>query len=282
MMKTHLAACAWLSVATLSAWADQVTVDCPLRIVRTDTNVAVFWQLPAECSTNLVLQSAADLSGPWSTIPGATDPFVPPTSMTQQVFRPALMLPTGCSNALQIAHLIRTFAFSANTNLNPATEFDIQIEPIRDLWDSLAVQVMIVREAVRGGEFNRFACIIHDGTVRAIGQSIGGYGLMSGLVQGQSFYFTYSFGSGVHRSHVGKLQIENGEVKVWDTGGFVNQDLFLRRTNTAVTVESGRFESFNGWQDLGDFGWIDESDPAATTLVGTNGNVLAVFSPVSP
>jgi hypothetical protein len=80
--------------------------------------------------------------------------------------------------------------------------------------------------------------------VKTLGVSFGGYGLMSGLVQGESFYFTYSWGSGIHRSHVGKLQIVNDEVKFWDSGGFFNLDLFLsRRTDGEIAVVSGRFES---------------------------------------
>jgi hypothetical protein len=135
---------------------------------------------------------------------------------------------------------------------------------------------------LNGQEFNGFACVLREEGVSVLGESFGGHGLMSGLVKGQSFYFTYSWGSGVHRSHMGKLQLVDGAVKMWDTGGFLNQDLFLRRTNTEIAVESERFESFNGWLGPGSFGWIDESQPAATKLVGADGSVLAVFLPVSP
>ena len=282
-MKAHVAASVLLSAATLCVCADQVTVDCPLRILVTGTNAAVFWQLPTECATNLTLQSAGEPSGPWTTIPGVAQPFVVANPATPQFFRTELLLPPGCPNASQMAQSIRTFAFTSKTNLNPATEFDIRIEPVRGLWDGLGVQVLIVRYLAAGEEFNRQACILHEATVRTVGQSTGGYGLMTGLVKGQSFYFTYSWGSGMHRSHLGKLRIVHGELTIWDSGGFLNQDLFLsRQADETIAVESGTFESFNGWLKSADFGRIDETDPAVTKVVGLDGSTLALFTLVNP
>ncbi len=85
------------------AHADKVTVDCPLRIARDGSNVVVVWQIPAECDTNLTLQSASGLSGPWSTIPAAAHPFIPDTGATNQFFRAELVLPVGAPTASEIA-----------------------------------------------------------------------------------------------------------------------------------------------------------------------------------
>ena len=38
---------------------------------------------------------------------------------------------------------------------------------------------------------------------------------MSGMVSKGEFYYTYSFGSGIHRSHVAKLQLLDGRLKLW-------------------------------------------------------------------
>lgn len=271
-----------LSGGILSSRADQMSVDPPLSILSTETNVAVFWQLPAECATNLVLTTAPDPSGNWSLITGAAQPFVPADPTGSQVFRTEFILPVGCSNASQIAQLVRSFYASSHTNLNPAAEFEIRIEPVRDLWEALGIQIMKARLVVGGQEASRFGCVLYGGTVTELGRSFGGYGLMSGLVKGQSFYFTYSFGSGLQRSQVGKLQIVEGAVKLWATDDFFERDLFLRRTDSAIAIESGLFQVFNGWTEPGDFGWIDESDPAATKVIGLDGSVLSVFLPVSP
>jgi len=271
-----------LSGGALSTSADQVSVDPPLSILGTGTNVPVFWQLSTECATNLILKSAPDPSGNWSSITGAAQPFIPANPTSNQVFRTEFILPVGCSNASQIAQLVRSFYASSHTNLNPATEFDVRIEPVRDLWETLGVQVMMVRSMVGGQEGNRFGCVLYDGTVNELGHSFGGYGLMSGLVKGQSFYFTYSFGSGMHRSQVGKLQIVDGAVKLWAAGDFLSRDLFMRRTDTEIAIETGIFLDFNGWTEPGEFGWIDESDPVATKVMGLDGGVLSVFLPVNP
>lgn len=275
------AAILWL-VGAGDASADQVRVNSALKILREGANLAVYWQLPAECDTNLTLQWASDPSGPWSVIAGAGQPFVPLENWRSNGFyRVELPLPAGSSNASQIAQSVRAFAFASNPQLNPLTRFDIRLEPIRGLWEALQIQVAEVWCGLEGQQVNPFACVIYHGAVKVLGSSFGGYGLMSGLLQGEGFYFTYSWGSGIHRSHLGKLQIVNGEVKLWDTGGFNSLDLFFsRRVNGEIVVEAGRYEGFNAWQQPVSYGRIDESDPASTKLVGADGSVLATFTPV--
>jgi hypothetical protein len=101
-------------------------------------------------------------------------------------FRAELVLPAGSANASEIARSVRDFAFSSNPQLNPATQFDIRIEPVRGLWEALQTQVVDVRYLGDGQEFNRFACVLHNGSVKTLGVSFGGYGLMSGLMQVQN------------------------------------------------------------------------------------------------
>lgn len=285
-----LGAC--LSGGARSAWADQVYVDSPLRIQNTGTNTVVHWQLPTECSTNLVLQCASDPGGPWTTITNAPEPFVV-ANPTNRFYRTSFALPGGGPDEAEIIQLVRDYAFSSISNLNPSIQFDIRIEPVRDLWEELGVQVCFVFK--QGSNTPKFSCFIHEGAVmspyRWPFDHLGGGGLRSGFVHGESFYYTYAEGSGILYALVGKLQIVNGKMKTWHTDGITNDAwwlrLYLSRENDgSISVKSGRpwtqggFESFNWWYDSEDFGWIDESDSESTKLRGMDGSVIATFMPV--
>jgi hypothetical protein len=265
------------------AWADNVIVDCSLNSSRNATNVVVSWQFPPGCGTNLYLQVASNAGGPWSKLTNAVQPLIFPLSQGGSgLVRAIWDLPDGAPNASQIYQLVRNFAFATRTNLNPAVVFNIQVEPIQGLWETMQIEVVIVEETVDGQFGNEYACLLHEGTAQYLGISGGGWGLMSGLMQGTNFYYTYSWGSGIHRSQVGKLQIVNDEVNFWGTSGFVNKDLFLsRRTDGKIAVESGVYRSFNLCQNPTDYALIDETDPSATKIIDLNSNVLATLVPTT-
>ena len=275
----------WLMGFGLPAWADNVIVDSSLKVSRNDTNTVVSWQFPPECGTNLYLQVAPDIGGPWSKLNNPAQPLILPLSQGGSGFVRAIWdLPEGSPNAAQIDQSIRNFAFSTQTNLNPATVFNIRVEPVQGLWEMLQTEVVIVKETINGQFANEFAYVIHNGNAQNLGISIGGYGLMSGLMQGTNFYYTYSWGSGIHRSQVGKIQIVDGEVNFWGTSGFVfeSEDIFLsRRPDGKITVESGGFGGFNVCLHPTDYGLIDETDPSATKVIDLNSNVLATLVPTS-
>lgn len=281
-----LAAGAWLGGIAPCAWADQVVVDCRLGIVRRDATLNLSWHLPLESSANLFLQSASSPSGPWSTISNAQEPFeLAPTLSKDSFFRAGMALPSGSPDAAQIAQSVRAFAFASNPGLNPSAQFEIRLAPVRGLWETMQIQVANVRCLSADGQlFNQFACVLRGGALQTLGRSVGGHGLMSGLVRDDTFYFTYSWGSGVHRSHVGKLQIVNSEAKFWDSGalfgGLLFRDVFVsRRPDGEIALFKGSFQSFNRWQLPVEVGVIDRSDPAAPKIVDLDGGVLATLIP---
>lgn len=266
-----------------SVWADQVAVDCSLNICRNATNAIVSWQFPPECGTNLYLQVAPNAGGSWSRLTNPAQPLVFPLSQGgSELVRVIWDLPEGSPNASQIDEQFRNFAFSTWTNMDPATQFNIRVEPVQGLWETMQIQLMIVPEF--SSWLYRYPCLLHNGKVQTIGICIGGYGLMSGLVQGTNFYYTYSWGSGIHRSQVGKAQIVDGQVNFWETTGFwaAGPDLFLsRRSDGKIAVVSGTFEGFNVCQKPADYGLIDETDPANTKVIDLNSNILSIMTPVT-
>lgn len=258
-------------------------MDVQLGILQDRSNVAISVSLSSEDGRELLIQSALSPNGPWTTVTNASQPLTVAVDGDYRYFRAALAIPSGSADAPEILRLVRNFAFSTIPKLNPKSEFDIQVIPVGGLWDALQVQIVKVRLLSDGAQFNEFAAVLRQGKVATLGISIGGHGLMSGLVQNGSLYFTYSWGSGVHRSQVGRLGLANDELRFWDSAGFPNVDLFLsRKADGALGLVTGTFEGFNHWSGAHEFGHIDEANPNAAKIVGLDGTVLGTLEPRGP
>ncbi|MGE5608782.1 MAG: hypothetical protein ACM359_05990 [Bacillota bacterium] len=88
--------------------------------------------------------------------------------------------------------------------MNPAAQFPLEELTTPEVWEQLHVQVFRVRDGVR--QLDSF--LIQNENVTPLGVGFGGYGIMSMCVtdldaDGQpELAFTYSWGSGIHRSHL--------------------------------------------------------------------------------
>ena len=272
---------AWLGGFTARIMADPVTVNCQLAIRREGANAAIVWNLPIGEGYGVTFQSASSIRGPWSTVANAVDGHTEPLSASEgRFFRVVAMMPGTAASSLPVTQLVRDFAFSSIPQLNPATEFEIRWVPIKGLWQALEVQVFKVRCFVDRQQFNEFDCVIHQGKLTVLGCSIGGYGLMSGVVQSSSLYYTYSWGSGIHRSHIGRLEVVNDELKFWESAGFADRDLFVSPTSSGgIQVLSGKYAEVNQWLDSQEFGTIDQQDPAQMKIIGPDGAVVGTLLP---
>jgi hypothetical protein len=133
---------------------------------------------------------------------------------------------------------------------------------------------------------NGFNGLYHRGKISPLGHSFGGFGLMSGVVCKEAFYYTYSFGSGVHRSQIGKLQVVDGQLKRWDSGGFEDNDgvdLFVDKVDeNSIRVFSGEFREFNRWETGKEFGRIEEANTSHLKVIGRDGRAIATSRPLIP
>lgn len=179
-------------------------------------------------------------------------------------------------NAEQVQRLVRDFAFAFNPNLNTNTVFQIRKLAVDRLWESMRLQVFDVAYTLKNVEwFNGFVGVYHDGKITSLAPSVGGYGLMSGLIDNGEFYYTYSWGSGIHRSHVAKLRIADGKLKSTDSGGFEGQDLFVAADSGGkVRVVSAEFKEFNRWEKGKDIGFVGMTNSSALQIVGPKGEVI--------
>jgi hypothetical protein len=120
------------------------------------------------------------------------------------------------------------------------------------MWEELKVQLFQVEFRSAEGTFFRMSpFIFHNREISPIACAFGGFGLMSGLVDDGLLYLTYSWGSGIHRSHVAVVEPGACELRTLDAGGFISTistDLFLVEGEDGVHVENGLYIDFNHWQ----------------------------------
>jgi hypothetical protein len=120
----------------------------------------------------------------------------------------------------------------------------------------------------------------NGGKISVLAPAVGGHGLMSGVMHNGEFYYTYSWGSGIHRSHVAKLRLEKGEMKSWESGGFQDIDLFVTAdSGRGVRINSGKFKDFNKCESDKRFGTLSVLNSREIQIVGTNREVISPTFP---
>ena len=156
-----------------------------------------------------------------------------------------------------LAPLVREQAFRDQPELNPATIFKIEEYEVENLRKNLGVQLFLVRYmSAKGEPFNETLMVYHDRKVTPFSRAAGGHGLMSAVMVGDDLYYTFSWGSGIHRSQIGRLSADGAGLTINESGGYEDVDLFVRKDGDGIRVEAGRFVSFNSWEPGRTFGWL--------------------------
>lgn len=142
-----------------------------------------------------------------------------------------------------IEPLYRAHRFATAPKLNPDVKFAIDEFEVPGLWAALEVQIFNVHDLIRGQSIpgNPFLC--YRGKIHPFVESTGGQGLMSAVVAGPALYYSYSWGSGIHRSHVGRLQIVNDAPVRAESAALVDRDMFVTTSTNGrilVTAKSSR------------------------------------------
>lgn len=137
---------------------------------------------------------------------------------------------------------VRARIFLEKPKMNPAAQFPLAEITTDDVWNRLHAQLFRVTSDLRVGQ----CFLIQGDRIVTLGESFGGYGVMSFCVadlesQGSALIFTYSWGSGEHRSHVaawrGGDRIVVSPIVFWDG------DLSLRKIDEkTVEVDYGEYE----------------------------------------
>jgi hypothetical protein len=185
-----------------------------------------------------------------STSPGETD--APESPVTESIQR-----------------LIREDAFRQKPRLDKSTEFGIREFAIEGLSESLGIRIFHADYLGPDGvPFNECIFIYHHGQAHPFACAFGGYGLMSGVVVDATLYYTYSWGSGIHRSHVGQLRVAGGQLVIHESEPFQFRDVFVRGSGGQVAVEVRRYKSFNSWDNAAGLGTVVLESKDGLYIVG--------------
>ena len=180
----------------------------------------------------------------------------------------------------QLERMVHEFVFSSNPGFNPETSFRVRELEIKGLWEELKIQVFYTDLIINGELSEGFVGMYHDGQVKPLVLSLGGSGLMSGMMHDGGFYFTNSWGSGIHRSHVAMLRLVDGKLKRWESGGFRDLDLFVSvDSHGEIHVLSGQFQEFNRWTEGKEFGTVKALSSSELQIVAVTGKVIVPMFP---
>ena len=151
----------------------------------------------------------------------------------------------------QATTLVRAEIFERQPGMNPQVQAPLLELSTDELWERLSAQLFQVTEGVREGS----TYLLFDGSVEPLGESFGGHGVMSCCVTdldadgSPELVYSYSWGSGIHRSQLAVARIVAGRFLVEEPHLAFGGDLFVRKvSNTRVVVESGGYEGrFGAW-----------------------------------
>jgi hypothetical protein len=176
----------------------------------------------------------------------------------------------------EMPKLVREYAFTSKPRLNPNVKFAIEEFSIPGL-KALKLQIVHARYlALDGTPFNEALLLCRDGKLTRFAESLGGQGLMSGVVVKDTLYYTYSFGSGEHRSHLARLNIVDGKVTIVESGSLLDKDYFVSQVGDKLFLEEGEFQKFNKWKSNKRIGQIVATD-TGFDVVDEAGNPLPKF-----
>jgi hypothetical protein len=170
----------------------------------------------------------------------------------------------------ELKTLVENYAFQNVPKLNPKTQFAIEEYDIDGL-KALKVQIILARHLLPdGSQFNKSLLIYHNGKLTRFANVLGGHGLMSAVVSGGKLYYTYSFGSGRHRSHLGQLSFVDGKLVLAESGSLLDEDYFVKQDGARLRLEKGEFEKFNAWKAGRKIGAIAAKDSGFAVLDDAN------------
>jgi len=141
--------------------------------------------------------------------------------------------------------LVREHIYKTNPAMNPAAQFPLEELSGKEVFEKLHSQVF----KVNAGHWQSASFLIHRGQVYELGKWFGGDGVLSlcltELNDEPVLAYTYSWGSGIHRSHLAVCRVSGGKIQQ------SQPDFALRDKDMIVKSQDGKCTVFVGKTQLG-------------------------------
>jgi len=152
----------------------------------------------------------------------------------------------------EATHRVRAQIMSTSPDMSVSAEFPLVELTTDEIWDRLGAQLFQVDEGVRGGE----SFLVCGERALPLCSGFGGHGIQSACVtdldgdQIPELTYTYSWGSGIHRSLVGVCRVDGDRLLQEELPLAFVGDLFVRKESDSwVSVEIGRYGwAFGSWE----------------------------------
>jgi hypothetical protein len=139
------------------------------------------------------------------------------------------------------------------------------------LWEAQQIQIFKPWHLTYENRSPHQPFIFSRGQIIPFAQTFGG-GILSGVMLDDALYYSYGFGSGIHRSQLGRLCLRNGQPEVHESKPYGMADMLVEKTGERVRVVVRGFPhpdepSLLGWIDLTETERLKVVDDAGREVV---------------
>ena len=186
--------------------------------------------------------------------------------------------------------LLTAYASQAGFDFGSSTTFVLQELGVAGLWDALHAQLFIVTssglEAPQGCSVVLHACQVTWPTdlCNLTGQNPS-VQLQSGLVANGAFYYSWSWGSGIFQSDMGKLAPDGtGLIRIVSDGSYANPSygpppLVLQAADPDILVIRAFATSFNVWPAGELIGTLEDEGDRLAIVDATGAEIVGMLPP---
>jgi hypothetical protein len=136
-----------------------------------------------------------------------------------------------------LEQLVGDYIRIAKPTMDTSFRLATTVHSVPGLWESLRILLFHAEyQSSDGTWFWNGEFLYRDGAIRFFVPDFGGWGLMSGVMRGNTLYYSYSWGSGTERSYIGRLRSNADTLVIQESGGYSDKDLFIAKTVDSLAV----------------------------------------------
>jgi hypothetical protein len=183
-----------------------------------------------------------------------------------------------------LERLVRYYIHTEKPTMDTEFNLTLTVHTVPGLWDSLGILLFhATYESSDGTWFWDGEFFYRNGVIRIFVPDFNGSGLMSGVMRGNRFYYTYSWGSGTHRCHLGRLFLNSDSVVIQESGGYADKDFFVMESKdnrmAVYLYSSWSSRNFNEVDSTAEKWGVVKETQSSITVVDTLGKEIPPLFP---